>query len=76
MSLCRFKDMFGKPGEGIHSYRIGNFAAFDILATVGLGKGISDYADVGILTGMAIAFGSGVIAHNLFCVKTQLTPEL
>ena len=29
MSLCQYKDLFGKPNEGIRRYRIANIAIFD-----------------------------------------------
>jgi hypothetical protein len=32
MELCKYKDMFGKPGEGAHSYRILNIAIVDVIA--------------------------------------------
>ena len=32
--LCAYKDMFGKVGEGIHSYRIANIAVADIIFTI------------------------------------------
>ena len=30
MSLCQYKDIFGKPGEGAHSYRVANVAVVDV----------------------------------------------
>ena len=34
MNLCKYKDIFGKPNKGVHSYRLFNFAIVDVLATV------------------------------------------
>ena len=31
---CQYKDLFGKVGEGVHSYRIFNIAVVDVLLTV------------------------------------------
>ena len=28
---CKYKDIFGKVGSGIHSYRIANIAIVDVL---------------------------------------------
>ena len=32
--LCQYKDIFGKVGEGIHSYRFFNIAIADVLLTI------------------------------------------
>ena len=32
--LCQYKDIFGKVGEGVHSYRVLDFAIVDVIATV------------------------------------------
>ena len=34
MYLCKYKDIFGKVGKGIHSFRICNIAVVDVLLTV------------------------------------------
>ena len=33
MSLCKYKDIFGKVGEGAHSVRFFNFAVVDTFLT-------------------------------------------
>ena len=32
--MCYYKNIFGAPGTGIHSYRILNIAIFDVLFTI------------------------------------------
>ena len=34
MSLCKYKDYFGEPGKGVHSYRIFNIAIVDVVMTL------------------------------------------
>lgn len=34
MKLCEYKNIFGEPNTGIHSYRIFNIAIVDTLATI------------------------------------------
>ena len=34
MYLCKYKDIFGKVGKGIHSFRICNIAVVDVLLTI------------------------------------------
>ena len=31
--FCKYKDSLGKPGEGLHSYRVFNLSVLDILFT-------------------------------------------
>ena len=32
--LCRYKNMFGKPNTGIHTYRLFNISIIDVLLTI------------------------------------------
>ena len=32
--MVELKDLFGKPGEGVHKYRIFGIAAVDLIATI------------------------------------------
>ena len=34
MSLCQYKDILGKPGKGIHSYRVFGLAIADVIMTL------------------------------------------
>jgi hypothetical protein len=34
MNLCAYKDALGKPGKGIHSYRLFGVAIVDVIFTV------------------------------------------
>ena len=33
-SLCPYKNIFGKPNEGVHSYRIFDIAIVDLVSTI------------------------------------------
>jgi hypothetical protein len=73
MSLCKYKDLFGKVGEGVHSYRIFNIAIVDVVLTV-LGAFIihlflPKYKFIYILLAL---FLSGIFLHRLFCVRTTI----
>lgn len=79
--LCKYKDIFGKPGEGVHSFRIpfpgtsNGIAAVDVIATFALAyileksfpKVKMSFAEWSVLS-----FGAGFIAHKAFCVDTAL----
>ena len=32
--LCKYKDILGVPGKGVHSFRIFNIAIVDVLLTI------------------------------------------
>ncbi len=72
--FCKYKHIFGKPGEGLHSYRIMNIAIVDVLATILLAKAIQFYiipeTDIWLI--LACSFLSGIILHRVFCVKTTI----
>ena len=33
-NLCKYKNALGKPGKGIHSYRIFNISIMDVIMTL------------------------------------------
>ena len=72
--FCKYKDSLGKPGEGLHSYRILDIAIMDVLFTILLAKFIQYYImDTYSFWPIFICcFISGIILHRIFCVKTTL----
>jgi len=71
--LCQYKDLFGKVGEGAHSYRIFNIAIVDagltVLAAYIIYLFFPKYNFLYILLGLFIL---GIIVHHAFCVRTTL----
>jgi len=70
---CKYRDIFGKVGNGLHSYRIFNIAIIDVLLTV-LGayyihlqvpNNSFDYI-------LLVLFLLGIVLHRLFCVRTTI----
>jgi len=70
MSLCAYKDLLGKPKEGIHSYRIFNIAVVDLLLTVIAAYVVSKYFSLNYFSTLAILLLIGAFLHCIFCVKT------
>jgi len=71
--LCKYKDIFGKVGEGIHSYRIFNIAIVDVLFTILAAYLIHlFYKKYSFLFILLILFILGIILHRIFCVKTTI----
>ena len=72
MNLCKYKDIFGKPGKGAHSYRFMGIAVVDVVATLLVAFLISYFAKYNFLNTCIILFILGIIAHRLFCVRTTV----
>lgn len=83
MSLCDYKDIFGAPNTGLHSYRLtlngieqnGKGLAFiDILFTLIGAILLSFYfKKINWFKIFIFLFILGIIFHLLFCVKTPIT---
>ena len=73
MSLCKYKDIFGKVGEGVHSVRFFNFAVIDTLLTLVLAYIINLYLKTNLLVIFIVLIILSIAIHRLFCVETTLT---
>jgi hypothetical protein len=72
MNLCQYKDIFGKPGEGAHSYRLFNVAIVDVIFTIIAAYFIAKRYKWCFSKTLVSLFLLGIIAHRLFCVKTTV----
>jgi hypothetical protein len=72
IDLCKYKNIFGKPGEGAHSFRIFNIAVIDVLLTILLAFVISFLTGYNIMHVLLFTFIAGIISHRLFCVRTTI----
>lgn len=78
MPLCKYANALGNPGEGLHKYRVGPFATFDVFLTGALAILASKYLlhSTKILV-ICLVFicliALSVGAHTVFCVNTPLT---
>lgn len=71
--LCKYKDIFGKVGEGVHSYRVFNIAIIDVLLTILSAFLIHFLFPMYSFTCILISlFITGIILHRVFCVKTTI----
>lgn len=70
--LCPYRNIFGRVGEGAHSYRIFDIAIVDVLFTV-LGAYLL-HRLFSVSFGMMVVslFLIGIITHRLFCVRTTV----
>lgn len=72
MSLCKYKELFGKPGEGIHSWRIFDIGVIDVLVTIASAYLISLFSGIRLLYVLPAFFLLGIYVHRLFCVRTTV----
>ena len=72
--FCKYKDILGKPGTGLHSYRVYNIAVIDVLLTFLLAKFIQYYLleETDFFLILCCCFIAGIVVHRVFCVKTTV----
>lgn len=70
--LCKYKDILGKPNEGIHSVRVGGLAAFDVFATMFLSLAIYGYTKINPIYILIVLLIVGELLHYMFCVDTPI----
>ena len=72
MSLCEYKNYFGEPGKGVHSYRIFNIAIVDVMMTLIGALIISYLSGIKFIWSAVGLFLVGILLHRVFCVRTTL----
>ena len=70
--LCQYKDSLGKPGEGVHKYRIFNIAIVDVVLTIIIALLLSYLFKINFFIMLIILFLLGIIIHRIFCVRTTV----
>jgi len=70
--LCKYKDILGKPREGIRKYRIFDIAIMDTAVVILFGYFISWYMEWNLWITLVVLFGLGIIIHRIFCVRTGI----
>ena len=72
VDFCKYKNIFGEPGKGVHSYRVMNIAVVDVLFTIIGAALISYFTKYPFLYVLATLFILGIFFHWLFCVDTTI----
>lgn len=71
--LEKYSDVLGKPGEGVHRFRVSGLAAVDLAGTAAIAFGLTYWNGWG-WRGCTAAFAGlwliGIGLHKLFGVKT------
>ena len=72
MSFCKYKNIFGEPNTGLHSYRIFDIAVVDAVSTIILAVILSYFLKIKFLIVLFALFILGIVMHHLFCVRTTI----
>jgi hypothetical protein len=72
VDLCRYKDIFGRPREGAHAYRLFDIAVVDVAATVVVAFIIARLFGLSFWKSLVALFIIGIISHRAFCVRTTV----
>ena len=72
MNLCKYKNILGEPGKGVHSFRIFNIAIVDVLLTFVLAFVLNIFIKTNYFVVLIFCFCLGIILHKLFCVDTTV----
>lgn len=73
---CKYKNVLGEPGKGVHSYRVFNLAIVDVVLTILGGYLISWAFETSFWLTTLVLFLIGIWAHYVFCVETTLNKLL
>lgn len=73
MNLCKYRNIFGSPNTGVHSYRFFGLAFVDLALTFAAAYLIHLGTAYSFWRVFAVLVAVGVVAHRLFCVRTPLT---
>lgn len=74
--LNKWKNIFGRPNTGVHSYRFMNVAMFDYVGTIIIAFIISWITKIPVELTTIFSFAIGIISHILFGVETNTTKFL
>ena len=72
MDFCQYKDLFGEPNQGLHSYRIFDIAVVDVLSTIFGAFLISWVISQSFILIFIVLIILSVVLHRSFCVDTRV----
>lgn len=76
--LCSFRNVFGRPREGVHAVRLPvlDIAVVDLALTIVCGTLLATYMHWSVLLTNGIIMALSVVIHRAFCVDTALTVRI
>jgi hypothetical protein len=76
IDLCKYKNLFGIPGEGIHAFKVFGISVWDTLITIACALIIAWVAGWCYWKTIIGVFLLGIAVHRLFCVRTAVDKML
>lgn len=76
LDLCKYKNAFGKPREGLRKYRIFDIAIYDVVVTMIIVYILCWFTKLPYWYSLLFIFALGILAHRLFCVRTGIDKML
>jgi hypothetical protein len=69
--LCKYKNILGKPGKGMHFHVLG-IAIVDLLLTIGVAVLLWRWKKWNPFIVFAVLMLIAILLHRLFCVNTTI----
>ena len=81
MDLSKYKDIFGRPNEGVHKTRFLNMAFYDLLGLVLVSVLINSYngnklLSIDLFYIIIIMFILAIFLHRIFHVNTTINKKI
>jgi len=73
MSLCKYKNIFGESGTGIHSFKLFGVAVVDLFLTILVAQVTKKYNSYSFTQNLIGWLILGYALHRLFCVDDVTT---
>jgi len=74
--FCQYKDIFGAPNTGVHSYRLFNIAVVDLGMTIVFAGIITIFTKIRFIFTFSTLMLLAIFLHWLFCVDTTINKLL
>jgi hypothetical protein len=71
MKLCQYKNIFGVPGQGVHSFKFLGTSMFDYLGTILMAMALTWLTDTPLVLTTIFMFAIGILSHYVFCIPTD-----
>ena len=68
---CRYANIFGAPGTGVHAYKVLGISIVDVVGTVGVAYALANYTRFSFNKCLLFLLLVSVPIHYAFCVQTQ-----
>ena len=69
--FCKYRHIFGKENEGVHSYRLFDIAIVDLIMTIILGIIISYFTKINVFLIIFLLILFSIYINYIFCVESK-----